>query len=224
MFDRRGTGLSDRVREVPTSRREWTTSAPSSRPRHRRGSLLDGAGREPSRAPVAATYPERTTALTLYQPAARGVWAKDALTKPKRTGAGSCARRGLAGASEPISSSGSIGIAPQWPTIRRLRTGSSATCGGAPARAQRQRSCAWRSTGTSATCWRRFGRPRSSRTESQERGEGALDRPQHPRCARSSRWTDYRGRLQLGEAAAANNVLVDETRRFLERMAARCRA
>jgi class 3 adenylate cyclase len=78
MFDKRGTGLSDRVREVP----HLETRMDDIR------AVLDDldveeaalwTAQEGSRLAVmfAATYPERTTGLTLYDPAARGVWAED---------------------------------------------------------------------------------------------------------------------------------------------------
>ena len=78
MFDRRGTGLSDRVREVPNLETRMDDIR----------AVLDDldveqaafwTAQDASRLALlfAATYPERTTALTLYQPAARGVWAED---------------------------------------------------------------------------------------------------------------------------------------------------
>jgi class 3 adenylate cyclase len=78
MFDRRGTGLSDRVREVPNLETRMDDIR----------AVLDAldveqaafwTAQDASRLALlfAATYPERTTALTLYQPTARGVWADD---------------------------------------------------------------------------------------------------------------------------------------------------
>jgi class 3 adenylate cyclase len=78
MFDRRGTGLSDRVREVPNLETRMDDIR----------AVLDDldveqaafwTADEGSRLAVlfAATYPERTMGLTLYQPTARGVWAPD---------------------------------------------------------------------------------------------------------------------------------------------------
>jgi class 3 adenylate cyclase/alpha-beta hydrolase superfamily lysophospholipase len=77
-FDRRGTGLSDRVREVPTLETRMDDLR----------AVMDAAGSE--RAAVvatfeagsmaalyAATYPERVGALVLYNPIAKGVWAAD---------------------------------------------------------------------------------------------------------------------------------------------------
>jgi class 3 adenylate cyclase len=78
MFDRRGTGLSDRVREVPNLETRMDDIR----------AVLDDldveqaafwTAQDGSRLALlfAATYPERTMALTLYQPMARGVWAPD---------------------------------------------------------------------------------------------------------------------------------------------------
>jgi class 3 adenylate cyclase len=78
MFDRRGTGLSDRVREVPNLETRMDDIR----------AVLDDldveraafwTAQDGSRLALlfAATYPERTAALTLYQPSARGVWAED---------------------------------------------------------------------------------------------------------------------------------------------------
>jgi class 3 adenylate cyclase/alpha-beta hydrolase superfamily lysophospholipase len=77
-FDRRGTGLSDRVRDVPTLETRMDDLR----------AVLDTVGSE--RAAIfgtfeaaamgllfAATYPERVTALVLYNPVVRGSWAQD---------------------------------------------------------------------------------------------------------------------------------------------------
>ena len=77
-FDRRGTGLSDRVRETPSLETRMDDVR----------AVLDAVGSE--RAALfgtfeaaamcmlfAATYPERTTGLVLYNPVARGSWAPD---------------------------------------------------------------------------------------------------------------------------------------------------
>jgi class 3 adenylate cyclase len=78
LFDRRGTGLSDRMREPPTLETRMDDLR----------AVLDAAGAE--RAVVvgtfeaasmcllfAATYPERVLALVLYNPIAKGTWAPD---------------------------------------------------------------------------------------------------------------------------------------------------
>ena len=77
-FDRRGTGLSDRVRDVPTLETRMDDVR----------AVLDAVGSE--RAALfgtfeaasmlclfAATYPERVAALVLYNPVVRGTWAPD---------------------------------------------------------------------------------------------------------------------------------------------------
>jgi class 3 adenylate cyclase len=77
-FDRRGTGLSDRVRDVPTLEARMDDVR----------AVLDAAGSE--RAALfgtfeaasmlclfAATYPERVAALVLYNPVVCGTWAPD---------------------------------------------------------------------------------------------------------------------------------------------------
>jgi class 3 adenylate cyclase len=78
LFDKRGSGLSDPVRQVPTLEtrmddiRAVMDAAGSER-------AVMWAAQEGSRIALlfAATYPERTTALVLYDPTARGVWAPD---------------------------------------------------------------------------------------------------------------------------------------------------
>ena len=78
LFDKRGSGLSDPVRQVPTLETRMDDIR----------AVMDAAGseravlwaaQEGTRIAVlfAATYPERTTALVLYDPSARGLWAPD---------------------------------------------------------------------------------------------------------------------------------------------------
>ena len=68
MFDRRGSGLSDPVPHAPRSRSRWTTSSRSWRPPAREQAavfaLLEGGAMA---ALFAATHPERTDALVLYE-------------------------------------------------------------------------------------------------------------------------------------------------------------
>jgi class 3 adenylate cyclase len=77
-FDRRGTGLSDRVREVPTLETRMDDLR----------AVMDAAGSERAAiiatfeagsmaALYAATYPERVGALVLYNAIAKGVWAPE---------------------------------------------------------------------------------------------------------------------------------------------------
>jgi class 3 adenylate cyclase len=78
LFDKRGSGLSDPVRQVPTLETRMDDIR----------AVMDAAGseravlwaaHEGSRIALlfAATYPERTDALVLYDPTARGLWAPD---------------------------------------------------------------------------------------------------------------------------------------------------
>jgi class 3 adenylate cyclase len=78
LFDKRGSGLSDPVRQVPTLETRMDDVR----------AVMDAAGseravlwaaQEGSRIALlfAATYPERTNALVLYDPTARGLWAPD---------------------------------------------------------------------------------------------------------------------------------------------------
>ena len=78
LFDKRGSGLSDPVRQVPTLETRMDDIR----------AVMDAAGseravlwaaQEGSRIALlfAATYPERTRALVLYDPTARGLWAPD---------------------------------------------------------------------------------------------------------------------------------------------------
>src|SRR6188768_2966809 len=77
-FDRRGTGLSDRVRETPSLETRMDDVR----------AVLDAVGAQ--RAALfgtfeaaamcmlfAASYPERTSGLVLYNPVAKGTWAPD---------------------------------------------------------------------------------------------------------------------------------------------------
>jgi class 3 adenylate cyclase len=78
LFDKRGSGLSDPVRQVPTLEtrmddiRAVMDAADSER-------AVLWAAQEGSRIALlfAATYPERTSAVVLYDPTARGLWAPD---------------------------------------------------------------------------------------------------------------------------------------------------
>lgn len=78
IFDKRGTGLSDSVRDLPTlDARMDDTRAVMDAVASARAVLH--ASYEGARLAVlfAATYPERTTALVLIDPSARGTWAPD---------------------------------------------------------------------------------------------------------------------------------------------------
>jgi class 3 adenylate cyclase len=78
MFDKRGSGLSDPVRQVPTleARMDDVRAVLDA---VGVGSAVLWSGHEGTRLTIlfAATYPERTRALVLYDPTARGLWASD---------------------------------------------------------------------------------------------------------------------------------------------------
>lgn len=78
LFDKRGSGLSDPVRQVPTleTRMDDVRAVMDAIDSER---AVLWAAQEGSRIALlfAATYPERTRALVLYDPTARGRWAPD---------------------------------------------------------------------------------------------------------------------------------------------------
>ncbi|HEX2346260.1 MAG TPA: adenylate/guanylate cyclase domain-containing protein [Gaiellaceae bacterium] len=77
-FDRRGTGLSDRVREVPTlEARMDDVRAVLDAVASDRAVLLGTFEAGAMCVLFAATYPERTAGLALYNPIVRGTWAPD---------------------------------------------------------------------------------------------------------------------------------------------------
>jgi class 3 adenylate cyclase len=73
-FDRRGTGLSDRVREVPTlEARMDDLRAVMDAVRSPRAVLLATFEAAPMAMMYAATYPERVAGLAVYNPVAKGI-------------------------------------------------------------------------------------------------------------------------------------------------------
>ena len=78
LFDKRGSGLSDPVSELPTleARMDDVRAVLDALGSDR---VVLWAGQEGTRLAVlfAATYPERTRALVMYDPSARGLWAPD---------------------------------------------------------------------------------------------------------------------------------------------------
>src|SRR5262245_16014291 len=77
-FDRRGTGLSDRVREVPTlEARMDDLRAVMDAASSRRAALVTTFEAASMAMVYAATYPERVAALALYNPVAKGVRSAD---------------------------------------------------------------------------------------------------------------------------------------------------
>ncbi|MEW6269768.1 MAG: adenylate/guanylate cyclase domain-containing protein [Thermodesulfobacteriota bacterium] len=78
LFDRRGTGLSDRVASLPTlEQRMDDIRAVMDAAGSERAALFGISEAGPLAMLFAATYPERTTALALYGTFARGSWHKD---------------------------------------------------------------------------------------------------------------------------------------------------
>ena len=77
-FDKRGTGLSDRVGNIPTlEQRMDDVRAVMDAVGSERAALLGGSEGGPMAILFAATYPERTSALVLYGSYARRPWAPD---------------------------------------------------------------------------------------------------------------------------------------------------
>jgi len=78
LFDKRGTGLSDPVRQVPTleTRMDDIRAVMDATDSDR---AVLWAAQEGTRISLlfGATYPERTSALVLFDPTARGLWAPD---------------------------------------------------------------------------------------------------------------------------------------------------
>jgi class 3 adenylate cyclase/pimeloyl-ACP methyl ester carboxylesterase len=82
-FDKRGTGLSDRLSAIPTlEERMDDVRAVMDAAGSTRAALLAFSQGGPMAIVFAATYPERTTALVLYGSYARGGWAPDYPWRP----------------------------------------------------------------------------------------------------------------------------------------------
>ncbi|MFQ5961293.1 MAG: adenylate/guanylate cyclase domain-containing protein [Candidatus Methylomirabilales bacterium] len=78
LFDKRGTGLSDRVAEIPTlEQRMDDVRAVMDAVGSERAALFGISEGGPMSILFAATYPERTTALIIYGSYARRSWAPD---------------------------------------------------------------------------------------------------------------------------------------------------
>lgn len=78
MLDKRGTGLSDRVREVQTlETRLDDLRAVMDDAGVERAAFFTGQSSTPLPILFAATYPERTEALLLLEPMVKGTWAPD---------------------------------------------------------------------------------------------------------------------------------------------------
>ena len=77
-FDKRGTGLSDRITEIPTlEQRMDDVRAVMDATGSERAALFGISEGGSMSVLFAATYPERTSALVLYGSIARGAWAPD---------------------------------------------------------------------------------------------------------------------------------------------------
>jgi class 3 adenylate cyclase len=77
-FDRRGTGLSDRPRDVPTlETRMDDVRAVMAAVGTTRAVLVGTFEAAPMTALFAATYPEQVGALVMFNPRAKGVWSPD---------------------------------------------------------------------------------------------------------------------------------------------------
>jgi class 3 adenylate cyclase/pimeloyl-ACP methyl ester carboxylesterase len=77
-FDKRGTGLSDRLSAIPTlEERMDDVRAVMDAAGSTRAALLGFSEGGPMSVVFAATYPQRTTGLILYGSYARGAWAPD---------------------------------------------------------------------------------------------------------------------------------------------------
>ena len=78
IFDKRGMGMSDRAREVPTLEARMDDVRAVMDAAGSECAMLSGGG-EGARmtALFAATYPERVSAVALVNPSARGLWSPD---------------------------------------------------------------------------------------------------------------------------------------------------
>ncbi len=88
-FDKRGTGLSDRVGGIPTlEQRMDDVRAVMDAVGSDRAALFGGSEGGPMSVLFAATYPERTSALVLYGSYERSIYAPRAPRETKATGSG----------------------------------------------------------------------------------------------------------------------------------------
>jgi class 3 adenylate cyclase len=87
MIDKRGTGLSDRVREVQTlETRMDDLRAVMDDAGIERAAFFSGQSGSPLAILFAATYPERTDALLLLEPLVKGTWSPDYPWSPTEDG------------------------------------------------------------------------------------------------------------------------------------------
>jgi pimeloyl-ACP methyl ester carboxylesterase len=125
-FDRRGTGLSDRVREVPTLEarmddlRAVMDAVQSSR------AVVLATFEAASMAMVyAATYPERVAGLAVYNAIARGSGRRTTLgpPSPRRSSSAGSSRSGRVGALAALRPTTFAKWRRPSPTTRRCRNG-----------------------------------------------------------------------------------------------------
>jgi len=163
-FDRRGTGMSDRVRDIPSlETRMDDVRAVVDAVGAKRAALFGTFEAASMCMLFAATYPERTSGLVLYNPVAKGTWSPEypwARTAAEwlRFIADEGDRWGTPEYVEEF-------VRTLWParigddefkrlTLRKMRLGAS------PAGIRAIRRMGWRST--CSTCCRRSERPRWS--------------------------------------------------------------
>jgi pimeloyl-ACP methyl ester carboxylesterase len=158
LFDKRGTGLSDRVADMPSlETRMDDVRAVMDAASSEQAALFGYSEGGPMCALFAATYPARTTALIMGGSYARRMWAPDySWGTPRDTWESflDAVVRNWAG--PPGSTSG----CPAWPMIRSFAIGGRASCASPPVRTPAERSGASSRTLTSATCCPRSGCPR----------------------------------------------------------------
>jgi pimeloyl-ACP methyl ester carboxylesterase len=144
-FDRRGIGLSDRPRDVPTLETRMDDIRAVMDAAGSRRAVLIATGEACAMATLfAATYPERVIALVLWAPFARGVWSPDyPIGEPEASWQSS-------------SGSSSTRHGRSSPTTRLHSTGTARRCAAGRAPAPRSPRTAWGWTSTSEAFSRRF--------------------------------------------------------------------
>jgi pimeloyl-ACP methyl ester carboxylesterase len=132
LFDKRGTGLSDRVADMPNlETRMDDVRAVMDAASSEQAALFGYSEGGPMCALFAATYPARTTALIMGGSYARRMWAPDyPWGTPRDTWRASSTRWSAIGAGPP----GSTSEHPAWPIIRSFAIGGHASCVSQPVR------------------------------------------------------------------------------------------
>jgi pimeloyl-ACP methyl ester carboxylesterase len=137
MLDRRGTGLSDRVREVQSAEtamddvRAVMDAVESERAVLWTGGTATGVG-----VLFAATYPDRCAGLVLFDPRVKGKRSSDYRgPRPRRNGANGSAPCAQDGAREGSSRRSHVSGRPRSRTTAASASGSCGTCDAASARA-----------------------------------------------------------------------------------------